>query len=34
MNNSLKDIKLYLFCILVIQIASVIGMVYLIGKVC
>ena len=34
MNDSLKDIKLYLFCILVIQIASVIGMVYLIGKVC
>ena len=34
MTDSLKDIKLYLFCILVIQLASVVGMVYLIGKVC
>jgi len=34
MNDRLKHIQLYLFCILVIQLVSVIGMVYLIGKVC
>ena len=34
MNKKLKDIQLYLFCMLVIQLASVVDIVYLIGKVC